>query len=100
MKFSSLNQCVRFLEQERELIHIREPVDPHLEMAEITRRVFEAGGPALLFENVKGASFPALSNLYGTWKRTLKIFEPQRHRSQPWWTWQWIPCRPSDLRAG
>jgi 4-hydroxy-3-polyprenylbenzoate decarboxylase len=77
MKFSTLNQCVRFLERERELIHIREPVDPHLEMAEITRRVFKAGGPALLFENVKGASFPALSNLYGTWERTLKIFDPQ-----------------------
>lgn len=77
MKFSSLNQCVNFLEKEKELIHIREPVDPHLEMAEITRQVFEAGGPALLFENVKGSPFRSLSNLYGTWERTVKIFEPQ-----------------------
>ncbi len=77
MKFCSLKQCVAFLEQEKELIHIRESVDPHLEMAEITRRVFDAGGPALLFEKVTGSPFPALSNLYGTWKRTLKIFEPQ-----------------------
>jgi 4-hydroxy-3-polyprenylbenzoate decarboxylase len=77
MKFCSLNQCVDFLAQEKELIRICEPVDPHLEMAEITRRVFEAGGPALLFENVKRSPFPALSNLYGTWERTVKMFEPQ-----------------------
>jgi len=77
MRFDSLNQCVAFLEREQELIRIREQVDPHLEMAEITRRVFKAGGPALFFENVKGSEFPAVSNLYGTWHRTLKIFEPQ-----------------------
>lgn len=77
MNFKSLRQCVRFLERQGELIRFTEPVDPFLEMAEITRRVFEACGPALLFENVKGADFPALSNLFGTYERTLKIFEPQ-----------------------
>jgi 4-hydroxy-3-polyprenylbenzoate decarboxylase len=77
MKFRSLGQCVRFLAREGELVRIQAPVDPHLEMAEITRRVFEAGGPALLFENVTHSKFPALSNLYGTWARTLKIFEPE-----------------------
>ena len=56
-EFNSLTQCVDFLEQDKELIRIREPVDPHLEMAEITRRVFEAGGPALLFETVKDSRF-------------------------------------------
>jgi 4-hydroxy-3-polyprenylbenzoate decarboxylase len=77
MKFKNLGQCVRFLKKEKELVCISQTVDPHLEMAEITRRVFEAGGPALLFEKVKYAKFPALSNLYGTWARTLKIFEPE-----------------------
>src|SRR6186997_2046730 len=43
-------------------------------MAEIHRRVFNAGGPALLFENVKGSPFPALSNLYGTKERTTFLF--------------------------
>ena len=43
-------------------------------MAEIHRRVFEAGGPALLFEKVKGSPFPALSNLYGTRERTAYLF--------------------------
>ncbi len=77
MKCKNLGQCVRFLAQEKELVRISQTVDPHLEMAEITRRVFDAGGPALLFENVKHAKFPALSNLYGTWERTVKIFEPE-----------------------
>jgi len=40
MKFQSLGQCLSFLEKEKELIKIREPVDPYLEMAEITLRVF------------------------------------------------------------
>jgi 4-hydroxy-3-polyprenylbenzoate decarboxylase len=70
MKFDSLKKCADFLAKEGELVRITDMVDPHLEMAEITRRVFEAGGPALLFENVKNSKFPALSNLYGTWART------------------------------
>jgi 4-hydroxy-3-polyprenylbenzoate decarboxylase len=43
-------------------------------MAEIHRRIFEKGGPAILFENVKGSPFPALSNLYGTIERTDFLF--------------------------
>lgn len=43
-------------------------------MAEIHRRVFDAGGPAILFEKVKGSPFPALSNLYGTRERTAYLF--------------------------
>ncbi|MCA1793654.1 MAG: UbiD family decarboxylase, partial [Desulfobacteraceae bacterium] len=77
MKFSSLGQCVQFLENQGELVRIKDVVDPHLEMAQITRRVFDAGGPALLFEKVKNTKFAALSNLYGTWDRTLQIFEPE-----------------------
>ena len=77
MKFQSLGHCLSFLENEKELIKIREPVDPYLEMAEITRRVFEAKGPALLFLNIRNCRFPAVSNLFGTYERTLKIFEPE-----------------------
>jgi len=57
------------LEQERDLVKIGAPVDPHLELAEIHRRVIGAGGPALLFTNVQGSPFPVLSNLFGTKKR-------------------------------
>lgn len=77
MKFASLSQTIDFLDREGELVKISQPVDPHLEMAEITRQVFDAKGPAILFENVMNSRFPAVSNLMGTWERTLKIFEPQ-----------------------
>lgn len=43
-------------------------------MAEIHRRIFEVGGPAILFEKVKGSPFRALSNLYGTRERTAFLF--------------------------
>ena len=49
-------------------------VDPNLEMAEMARIAFEKGGPALLFENVKGCKFPAVANLYGTQQRMDFLF--------------------------
>ena len=67
-------QCVRDLEKHGQLVRIKGEVDPNLEMAEIHRRVFDAGGPALLFERVKGNPFPAVSGIYGTFERTEFIF--------------------------
>ncbi|MBU1697642.1 MAG: UbiD family decarboxylase [Proteobacteria bacterium] len=77
MKFSSLKQCLDVLKQQGELVQLHQPVDPNLEMAEITRRVFNARGPAILFTNIRNTKFSAVSNLFGTFERTLKIFEPQ-----------------------
>jgi len=76
MSFSSLRQCVDFLAKEKDLVRIRQIVDPDLEMAAIHRRVYEAGGPAILFERVKGSKFPAVSNLFGTHERAVKILGP------------------------
>ncbi len=73
LSYSSLSQCIRDLDP-KHLLRIQMEVDPHLEMAEIHRRVYDAGGPALLFEKVKGSPFPALSNLYGTRERTAFLF--------------------------
>lgn len=74
MAYSSLKAAALDLERHGKLVRIPTEVDPHLEMAEIHRRVFDAGGPALLFERVKGSPFPALSNLYGTFERTEFLF--------------------------
>lgn len=62
------------LEKNGQLIRIKESVDPNLEMAAIHLRVFEAGGPALFFENVKGSKFRAASNIFGTLERSKFIF--------------------------
>lgn len=74
MSYKSLRHCVNDLEKNGHLIRIKSEVDPNLEMAEIHRRVYDAQGPALLFERVKGSPFQAVSNLYGTFERTDFIF--------------------------
>ena len=74
MAYHSLEDCLLDLEKNGHLIRIKEEVDPYLQMAAIHLRVFEAGGPALLFENVKGSSFRAASNIYGTLERSKFIF--------------------------
>lgn len=70
MGYTSLQDCVTDLEQNGYLIRIKEEVDPYLEMAAIHMRVFDAQGPALFFEHVKGSEFPAVSNLFGTLERS------------------------------
>ncbi|WP_273445468.1 UbiD family decarboxylase [Neolewinella agarilytica] len=72
--YSSLRQAARDLENAGQLLRISAEVDPDLEMAEIHRRIFAKGGPAILFENVKGSPFQAMSNLYGTKERTDFLF--------------------------
>ncbi|WP_374951615.1 UbiD family decarboxylase [Mucilaginibacter sp.] len=74
MGYKSLQACIADLEKHGHLIRIKEQVDPHLQMAAIHLRVFEHEGPAILFENVKGSKFPAVSNLFGTLDRSRFIF--------------------------
>jgi 4-hydroxy-3-polyprenylbenzoate decarboxylase len=72
--YKSMEDCVHDLEKHNHLIRIKQEVDPNLEMAEIHRRIFDAKGPAILFENVKGSPFRAVSNIYGTVDRTRFLF--------------------------
>lgn len=74
MSYSSLESCLLDLEKNGQLVRIKEEVDPYLEMAAIHLRVYEMGGPALLFENVKGSRFRAASNIFGTLDRSRFIF--------------------------
>ncbi|MDP6553097.1 MAG: UbiD family decarboxylase [Pirellulaceae bacterium] len=74
MGHRTLKQTVDDLASQGRLIRIADEVDPHLEAAEIHRRVYRSGGPALLFENVKGCQFPMVSNLFGTLERARFIF--------------------------
>ena len=74
MGYRSLQECVADLERRKQLVRINAEIDPQLEAAEIQRRVYAAGGPALLFANVKGCRFPMVSNLFGTIERTRFLF--------------------------
>ncbi len=72
--FSDLRSFIDTIERRGDLARIEVPVDAHLEAAEIHRRVIAAGGPALWFDNVTGADFPLVTNLFGTPQRALLAF--------------------------
>ncbi|PYE48411.1 menaquinone biosynthesis decarboxylase [Deinococcus yavapaiensis] len=69
MTFPDLQSFVRLLEQRGELVRVSIPVDRDLEITEIADRMVKRGGPALLFENVKGSDFPLAIGLLGTRER-------------------------------
>jgi 4-hydroxy-3-polyprenylbenzoate decarboxylase len=74
MGYRSLRECVADLQRTGQLVSIDEEIDPHLEAAEIQRRVYQAQGPAILYRRVKGCEFPLVSNLFGTLERTRFLF--------------------------
>jgi len=74
MSFASLRPFLETLRKENDLAVVEAPVDPYLEIAEIHRRVIDEEGPALLFTNVRGASFPVVTNLFGTSRRVNLAF--------------------------
>ena len=67
--YTDLRSFVAALEKRGDLLRIREPVSSELEITEIADRMVKQGGPALLFENVVGKSFPLVIGLYGTRER-------------------------------
>jgi 4-hydroxy-3-polyprenylbenzoate decarboxylase len=97
--YRSLRECVDDLERHGQLVRIDEEIDPDLEAAEIHRRVYRAGGPALYFAKVRGTPFPMVSNLFGTLERSRFLFrdaiaaverlielkvDPSRAMRSPW----------------
>ncbi len=74
MGHRNLTETVRDLERHGRLVRVDHPVDPRLEMAEVQRRLYRAGGPAVLFTRPTGCAFPMLANLYGTVERTRFLF--------------------------
>lgn len=103
MRYRSTRQLVEDLRAANRLVEVSEPVDPHLELAEIHRRVYASGGPALLFSNVTGCPFPIATNLLGSLDRARWIFRdtfeslqlairwkvhPQEILARPWQLWR------------
>jgi 4-hydroxybenzoate decarboxylase subunit C len=66
---ADLRSFIHDLERRGELVRVRTEVDPDQEITIIQHRVIAAGGPALLFERVKGSAFRLVSNLLGTPRR-------------------------------
>ena len=74
MNIPDLRTFIDQLRRSDDVVEIDAPVDPYLEAAEIHRRVIAAGGPALIFRNIKGADFPLVTNLFGTPARAERAF--------------------------
>ncbi|MDF1672826.1 MAG: UbiD family decarboxylase [Vicingaceae bacterium] len=94
MIYNSTIDLINDLEKNGHLIRIKEEVDPNLEMASIQLRVFEKGGPAVLFENIKGCEFPAVSNIFGTPERSKFIFRDTFDKVQ-----QMIELKNNPIKA-
>ena len=75
MAFRNLRAFLERLESQGDLARISTRVSPRLEIAEIADRAVKAGGPALLFENVEGASMPVAINLFASKRRMLAALE-------------------------
>ena len=119
MGYRSLTNCVADLEKNGQLIRLSGPIDANLEAAEIQRRVYASGGPAILFDNVVDCQFPMVSNLFGTLERARFIFrdtfenvqraiqlkvepeaalkKPLKYWKAPFIAWQ---MRPKNVRSG
>ncbi|MFP4214167.1 MAG: UbiD family decarboxylase [Desulfohalobiaceae bacterium] len=92
MGYKNLRHCLQDLERTGRLIRIEQQVDPYLQAGAIQRRVFQAGGPALLMTRVKGCRFPMAGNIFGHRERIRYIFRDTldlvhkliRVKAEPW----------------
>src|SRR3954470_1066647 len=73
-----LREWIALLEREGELTRVTAEVDPYLEATEIVDRVVKSGGPALLFERVKGSELPLLVNRCAPGRRLCLSFGVER----------------------
>ncbi len=80
---SFMRKACEMLEKHGELVRIKEPVSPNLEMPAIARRAFANGEPAIFFEKVEGSRFPAVCNLFGSEKRAELLLKRSFLHSLP-----------------
>ena len=74
MGYKSLHQCISDLDKKGEIKRVSEEADPNLEMASIHLDEFSQDNKAVLFENVKGTRYKAVSNLFGSLERSRYMF--------------------------
>ena len=119
MTHRSTASLVNDLRQNGRLVEYDRPIDPKLEIAEIQRRVYLSGGPAILFSNVIGCRFPMAGNLFGSLEQARFIFrktiegvrraielkiDPNQFFQKPFRYWKApftaLAMRPKRVRSG
>jgi len=102
MAYHGLQDFVRFLESKGELVRIAKEVDPILEITEIADRIMRKGGPALLFEHVRGSAWPLLINAYGSerrmaWALGVESLDAKATEIESLIMWAWSQVRDFSL---
>ncbi|MDP2683349.1 MAG: menaquinone biosynthesis decarboxylase [Deltaproteobacteria bacterium] len=100
MIFNDLREFLNHLESKNLLKRVRVPVDANLEIAGIMGRLVKKGGPAVIFENVKGYTMPVVANLFGTEERVaigLDITEDEFIEIGKWIAYLQRPKPPEGL---
>ena len=69
MTHDSLRSFIDALKAKGDLHEINQPLDPHLEITEVSRRLLEQDGPALLFNKPKSGELPVITNLFASQRR-------------------------------
>ena len=69
--FQDLREFISLLEEEKELVRIKKPVNRKHEIAAHIRKTSDTRGPALLFEKVRGYDIPVIGGVFATRKRAL-----------------------------
>jgi 4-hydroxy-3-polyprenylbenzoate decarboxylase len=119
MNYRSTRETVEDLRKNGRLIVVDEPLSPYLEIAEVQRRVYSRGGPAILFTNPKDSAFPMVSNLFGSLDQARFLFrhtidrvrraielkiDPTEALKRPWRylsaPWIGLTMLPKRVRSG
>ena len=74
MGYKSLHQCISDLERKGEVKRVSDESDPNIQMASIHLDEFAKDRKVVLFENVKGTKYQAVSNLFGSLSRSRYMF--------------------------
>ncbi|WP_319478506.1 menaquinone biosynthesis decarboxylase [Marispirochaeta aestuarii] len=104
MAYKNIQEFMKLLESRGELKRISTEVDPYLEITEICDRVSKSGGPALLFEKVKGSQFPVLINAFGSYERMAlalgaKSLEEKAGELEELMDWGFSQARKLDIAS-
>jgi UbiD family decarboxylase len=96
----SLREFLKKMEDEGEVLYIKEEVDPNFEMA-YTMQNFDRNGPILLFENVKGYRARVAANVCGTRKRICAALNVREEELYGRLTEAWrSPKKPKNVSKG
>ncbi len=79
MPFNDLRDFMDYLSERKELSVCKKEVNTRIEIAEVTDKSSKIGGPAILFENVKGFTSPVLTGLFGTLDRSFLAVESTKY---------------------